>query len=827
MKKVADKVKRILNMSLKQAKLYDDWEVKIEHIMIALINDYNNNAIRTLEDMDVDIDILHKKIEKSLVKNKKEDEMYDINNDTIPLNTTSQNIIKGAEKECDLLKEDYLDTQHILLSLLKTKNSISGILKNMKITYKACNSQVKKTIIEASAEPLDTDEDKPFKGYKNQPKVKTKSNETPVLDNFSVDITKMAIDGRIDPVIGRDKTIQRVAQILARKKKNNPVIIGEPGVGKTTIVEGLALKIVNGEAPRTLLNKRIVSLDLASLVAGTKYRGQFEERIKGVVDELMTVDNVILFLDEVHTIIGAGNSSGSMDAANVLKPALSRGDLQLIGATTLDEFRENIEKDGALTRRFQQVIIEPPSVKDTIEILNKIKFSYESFHKVTYPQETIDRCVKLADRYITDREFPDKAIDIMDEVGSRSQVNAKPPENISKLEDKIIDIKEDKNDVVKSQRYEEAARLRDEERIVTEKLESEKSKWNDSLDKKRKIIDPEEVNEVVSIMTGIPLNRLSGNQGKRLLQMEKDLHGSVIGQDDGLIKIAQSLRRNRVGIRNPKKPIGSFMFIGPTGVGKTHMAKKLAEYMFGDEDSLIRMDMSEFQEKHSISRLIGSPPGYVGHEDGGQLTEKVRRKPYSIILFDEIEKANKEIYNILLQLLDDGQLTDSLGRKVNFKNCMVIMTSNIGVKKLQDFGTGIGFGTKSMVEGESAAKSDILMDELKKHFAPEFLNRLDDVVIFKSLTKEEIGKIVDLEIISLKGRVEEIGYGLQINKTVKDYLIETGYDKEYGARPLNRAIQKYVEDPVSEEILKGSVEEGQTIKVSYVKSKEKIVIKVE
>jgi ATP-dependent Clp protease ATP-binding subunit ClpC len=821
MKKVADKVKRILNMSLKQAKLYDDWEVKIEHIMIALINDYNNNAIRTLEDMDVDIDILHKKIEKSLVKNKKEDEMYDINNDTIPLNTTSQNIIKGAEKECDLLKEDYLDTQHILLSLLKTKNSISGILKNMKITYKACNSQVKKTIIESSAEPLDTDEDKPFKGYKNQPKVKTKSNETPVLDNFSVDITKMAIDGRIDPVIGRDKTIQRVAQILARKKKNNPVIIGEPGVGKTTIVEGLALKIVNGEAPRTLLNKRIVSLDLASLVAGTKYRGQFEERIKGVVDELMTVDNVILFLDEVHTIIGAGNSSGSMDAANVLKPALSRGDLQLIGATTLDEFRENIEKDGALTRRFQQVIIEPPSVKDTIEILNKIKFSYESFHKVTYPQETIDRCVKLADRYITDREFPDKAIDIMDEVGSRSQVNAKPPENISKLEDKIIDIKEDKNNVVKSQRYEEAARLRDEERIVTEKLESEKSKWNDNLDKKRKIIDPEEVNEVVSIMTGIPLNRLSGNQGKRLLQMEKDLHGSVIGQDEGLIKIAQSLRRNRVGIRNPKKPIGSFMFIGPTGVGKTHMAKKLAEYMFGDEDSLIRMDMSEFQEKHSISRLIGSPPGYVGHEDGGQLTEKVRRKPYSIILFDEIEKANKEIYNILLQLLDDGQLTDSLGRKVNFKNCMVIMTSNIGVKKLQDFGTGIGFGTKSMVEGESAA------NELKKHFAPEFLNRLDDVVIFKSLTKEEIGKIVDLEIISLKGRVEEIGYGLQINKTVKDYLIENGYDKEYGARPLNRAIQKYVEDPVSEEILKGKVKEGQTIKVSYVKSKEKIVIKVE
>jgi ATP-dependent Clp protease ATP-binding subunit ClpC len=827
MKKILPKVKRILNMSIKQAKLYDDREVTIEHIMVALINDYNNNAIKMLEEMGVDIDRLHKKIELSLIKNKNEDDIYDIIDDIIPLNTNSQNIIKGAEKECDLLKEDYLDTQHILLSLLKTKNSISRIFNNMKVTYKSYNNQIKKTIIESSIEPLDSDEDKPFKSNKNHFKIKTKSKETPLLDNFSVDITKMAMDGKIDPVIGRDKIIQRVAQILARKKKNNPVIIGEPGVGKTTIVEGLALKIINGKAPRTLLEKRIVSLDLASLVAGTKYRGQFEERIKGIVDELMTVDNVILFVDEVHTIIGAGNASGSMDAANVLKPALSRGDLQLIGATTLDEFRENIEKDGALTRRFQQVIIDPPSMKDTIEILNKIKFSYESFHKVTYPQETIDRCVKLADRYITDREFPDKAIDIMDEVGSRSQVNAKPPENITKLEGKIVDIKEDKNGVVKSQRYEEAARLRDEERIITEKLDSEKTKWLDDLDKKRKVIDPEEVNEVVSIMTGIPLNRLSENQGKRLLQMEKDLHGSVIGQDEGLIKIAQSLRRNKVGIRNPKKPIGSFMFIGPTGVGKTHMAKKLAEYMFGDEDSLIRMDMSEFQEKHSISRLIGSPPGYIGHEDGGQLTEKVRRKPYSIILFDEIEKANKDIYNILLQLLDDGQLTDSLGRKVNFKNCMVIMTSNIGVKKLQDFGTGIGFGTKATMEGESTSKSDILMDELKKHFAPEFLNRLDDVVIFKSLTKEEISKIVDLEIIKLKGRVEEIGYNLQINKTVKNYLIETGYDEEYGARPLNRAIQKCVEDPVSEEILKGRVEKGQTIKVSYVKSKEKIVIKVE
>ena len=828
MKKVVPKVKRILSMSLKQAKLYEDWEVKIEHIMIALINDYNNNAIRILEDMGIDVDILHKKIEKSLVKNKKNEEIYEFTNDaTPPLNSITQNIIKGAEKECDNLKEEYLDTQHILLSLLKTKNNVNGILKSMKITYKDYNSQVKRYIVENSIETPETNDDEPFKNFKKQSKTKSKNNSTPILDNFSVDVTKSAFDGKIDPVIGRDETIQRVAQILARKKKNNPVLIGDPGVGKTTIVEGLALKIVMGEAPRTLLDKRIISLDLASLVAGTKYRGQFEERIKGIVDELIDVDNVILFLDEVHTIIGAGNASGSMDAANVLKPALSRGDIQLIGATTLDEFRENIEKDGALTRRFQQVIIEPPSVEDTIEILNRIKFSYESFHKVNYPQETIEKCVKLADRYITDREFPDKAIDIMDEVGSRAQVNAKPPENINKLEQKIISIKDDKNDVVKSQRYEEAARLRDEERITVEKLEREKEKWINDLNKKRRDITPEDVNEVVSIMTGIPLNRLSGDQGRRLLEMEKDLHGSVIGQDEALLKIAQSLRRNRVGIRNPKKPIGSFMFLGPTGVGKTHLAKKLANYMFGDEDSLIRMDMSEFQEKHSISRLIGSPPGYVGHEEGGQLTEKVRRKPYSIILFDEIEKANKEIYNILLQLLDDGQLTDSLGRKVNFKNCMVIMTSNVGVKKLQDFGTGMGFGTKSRLENESASKSNVLMDELKKHFAPEFLNRLDDVIIFKSLTKEEIGKIVELEITNLKGRVEEIGYTLQINKTVKDYLIETGYDEEYGARPLSRAIQKYVEDPVSEEILKGKVKEGQTIKVSYLKSKEKIVIKVE
>jgi ATP-dependent Clp protease ATP-binding subunit ClpC len=636
------------------------------------------------------------------------------------------------------------------------------------------------------------------------------------------------IDGMVEVVSKTDIGVHDTYDFEVKDNNHRYVSNGiiSHNTGKTTIVEGLALKIVQGDAPRTLLDKRIVSLDLTSLVAGTKYRGQFEERIKGVVDELMGVDNVILFIDEVHTIVGAGNTSGSMDAANVLKPALARGDLQLIGATTLDEFRENIEKDGALARRFQQVIIDPPSVEDTIKILMKIKDSYETYHKVFYPTETIEQCVKMSDRYITDREFPDKAIDIMDEVGSRSQINVKVPKAINDLEDKILELKNKKSEVVKKQKYEEAARLRDEERIINERLDGEKVKWVDSLSKDKKLITPEDVNEVVAAMTGIPLKRISGDQGKRMLEMEKEMGKQIIGQEEALEKIAKSLRRNRVGIRNPKKPLGTFMFIGNSGVGKTHIAKKLAEHMFGDEDSLIRLDMSEFQEKHSISRLIGSPPGYVGHEDGGQLTEKVRRKPYSIVLFDEIEKAHKEIYNILLQLLDDGHLTDSSGRKVNFKNCMVIMTSNVGVKKLRDFGTGVGFGTKSKLEKRDDIKESMLTDELKKQFPPEFLNRLDDVIIFKSLTKEQIGKIVDLEIVKLVKRVSEIGYTLQINKTAKDHLVDVGYDEEYGARPLNRAIQKHIEDPVSEEILSGRVEEGQTIKVSYSKAKEEIVIKI-
>lgn len=821
MKKVYPKVKKIINKSLEEAKNRGCEEVKLEHLIISMLNDDNNEGTKYLKKLNIDLDKLHTLIELKVgVDGDLEPNKIKVKN--ISLNKETEEIIKNAEDECDKLGEEYINTHHIILSLLNENNFITKIIEKMGVNYKKYSDEISN-----SFGNIHNDDDDDDMGME-RPKKKYKGNSaTPILDNFSTDVTKNAEEGKIDPVIGRKDEIQRVAQILSRKKKNNPVLIGNPGVGKTTIIEGLALMIKQGDAPRTLLDKRVVSLDLTSMVAGTKYRGQFEERIKGVMDELKKVDDVILFIDELHTLIGTGASAGSMDAANAFKPALARGEIQIIGATTLDEFRENIEKDGALTRRFQQVLIEPPSIEETKEILQKIANSYETYHKVFYSEETIEECVKLADRYITDREFPDKAIDIMDEVGARSQVNLQPPQEIKDKEEKILKIKQEKNDVVKSQRYEEAAKLRDKEREALEDLNKAKLIWLSELNHKRVEITPEDVTAVVSHMTGIPLNRICEKEGNRLMRMEKDMGDKVIGQKEAVIKIAKSLRRNSVGIRNPKKPIGSFMFLGPTGVGKTHLAKNLANYMFGDEDSLIRIDMSEYMEKHAVSRLIGAPPGYVGHEEGGQLTEKVRRKPYSIILFDEIEKAHSDVYNILLQLLDDGQLTDSLGRKVNFKNCMVIMTSNVGVKKLKDFGAGVGFSTKAKKSSQSAVKDEVLQKELKNHFPPEFLNRLDDVIIFRSLEKEDIGKIVELEIKKLKERVSEIGYDLQINKTAKDYLIEEGYDEEYGARPLTRAIQKFIEDPVSEEILSGGVKEKQTIKVSYSKAKEDIIIKVD
>jgi ATP-dependent Clp protease ATP-binding subunit ClpC len=642
-------------------------------------------------------------------------------------------------------------------------------------------------------------------------KQKQSDSSTPVLDNFSRDLNKLAEAGKLDPVIGRDREIIRIAQILSRRKKNNPIIIGEPGCGKTAIVEGLAMKIVSGECPKNLLDKRIVNLDLTSVVAGTKYRGQFEERMKVIIEELHANPNIIIFIDEIHTLVGSGNSSGSMDGSNIFKPALSRGELQCIGATTLDEFRKNIEKDGALERRFQKVIVDPSSVQETIEILKNVRDKYESYHKVTYSDEVIETCVKLAERYITDREFPDKAFDIMDEVGARMQTEVKIPESIEVLKKAAADIKQQKLDVVKKQNYEQAAELRDKEKKVLTKLENEKSKFEEQQSKDKKVITLENVYDVVSNMTKIPVNKMSVDDAKALINLDKELIGKVIGQDAAVIKIAKSIKRNRLGIKDPNRPIGSFVFLGSTGVGKTHLAKQLAKEMFGSEDSLIRVDMSEYQEKHSVSKLVGAPPGYVGYEEGGQLTEKVKNKPYSVILFDEVEKAHKDVFTILLQILDDGYATDSLGRKINFKNTLIILTSNLGVKKLQDFGTGIGFSNNTYANEE--AKKQVLMKEMKNFFSPEFLNRIDDTIVFNSLTPEDIKKITDIELKKLVNRLSDIKYKIVYDDTLVEYLAKVGYDEMYGARPLKRAIQDKVEDLLSEEVLTGKMVEGKTYNI--------------
>jgi len=638
-------------------------------------------------------------------------------------------------------------------------------------------------------------------------KASAESN-TPVLDNFSRDLNKLAAEGKLDPVIGREREILRIAQILSRRKKNNPIIIGEPGCGKTALVEGLAIKIVNGDCPRNLMEKRIVNLDLTSVVAGTKYRGQFEERMKVIIEELHANPNIIVFIDEIHTLVGSGNSSGSMDGSNIFKPALSRGELQCIGATTLDEFRKNIEKDGALERRFQKVIVEPSTVAETIQILKNVRDKYEEFHKVSYSDEVIETCVKLADRYITDREFPDKAFDIMDEVGARMQTELKVPEAIEELKRQAAEIKNQKLDVVKKQNYEQAAELRDKEKKLLSKLESEKIKFEEKMSKDKQKITLESVYDVVSSMTKIPVNKMSADDSKALMNLDKKLIGKVIGQDSAVIKIAKSIKRNRLGINNPNRPIGSFVFLGSTGVGKTHLAKELAKEMFGSEDSLIRVDMSEYQEKHSISKLVGAPPGYVGYEEGGLLTEKVKNKPYSVILFDEVEKAHKDVFTILLQIMDDGHVTDSLGRKINFKNTLIILTSNLGVKKLQDFGTGIGFSSSTY--GEEEMKKEILMKEMKNFFSPEFINRIDDTIVFNSLTNDDIKKITEIELKKLVSRLNEMKYKISYDDTLVEYLSKVGYDELYGARPLKRAIQDKVEDLLSDEVLMGNIVEGKT-----------------
>jgi ATP-dependent Clp protease ATP-binding subunit ClpC len=652
------------------------------------------------------------------------------------------------------------------------------------------------------------DDDETMKSKKQK---QNSDSSTPVLDNFSRDLNKLAEQGKLDPVIGRDREILRIAQILSRRKKNNPIIVGEPGCGKTALVEGLAIKIVNGECPRNLVDKRIVNLDLTSVVAGTKYRGQFEERMKVIIEELQANPNIIVFIDEIHTLVGSGNSAGSMDGSNIFKPALSRGELQCIGATTLDEFRKNIEKDGALERRFQKVIVEPSSIAETIQILKNVREKYESYHKVSYTDEVIETCVKLADRYITDREFPDKAFDILDEVGARMQTELKVPPVIEDLKKKASEIKQQKIDVVKKQNYEQAAQLRDKEKKLLDKLESEKTKFEEQLIKDKQKISLEDVYDVVSNMTKIPVSKMSLDDSKALINLDKELIGKVIGQDAAVIKIAKSIKRNRLGIKDPNRPIGSFVFLGSTGVGKTHLAKQLAKEMFGSEDSLIRVDMSEYQEKHTVSKLVGAPPGYVGYEEGGQLTEKVKNKPYSVILFDEVEKAHKDVFTILLQILDDGHVTDSLGRKINFKNTLIILTSNLGVKKLQDFGTGIGFSNSTY--GNDEAKKQVLMKEMKNFFSPEFLNRIDDTIVFNSLTPEDIKKITEIELKKLVSRLDEMKYKITYDETLVDYLAKVGYDELYGARPLKRAIQDKVEDLLSEEVLTGKMIENKSYQI--------------
>jgi ATP-dependent Clp protease ATP-binding subunit ClpC len=822
-------VKEIISFSREEALRLGNDFIGTEHLLLGLIREGDNTAIRILKTFNVDLYELRKEIELA-VKDKTGKNIANIN--SLPLTKQAEKVIRVTVLEAKALKSATVETEHLMLSILKNKENIATqILNQYDVDYDLFRQELG---IVKSNDPRaeytddnddDFDEEKKYsqqKGSSSKQAPGAKS-KTPVLDNFGRDITKLAELGTLDPIVGREAEIERVSQILSRRKKNNPILIGEPGVGKTAIVEGLALRIVQRKVSRVLFDKRVISLDLAALVAGTKYRGQFEERMKAIMGELEKNRDVILFIDELHTIVGAGGASGSLDASNIFKPALARGELQCIGASTLDEYRMYIEKDGALDRRFQKVMVDPPSVDDTIQILNNIKSKYEDYHNVNYNEAAIDACVKLSDRYITDRLLPDKAIDVMDEVGARVHLkNINVPQNIVDLEKKIEDVKNEKNKVVKSQKFEEAASLRDTEKRLQEGLEKAKAEWEEESKHKRYPIGEEEIAEVVSMMTGIPVKRMVQAETEKLRKMSEDMKAMVIGQDEAILKVVKAIQRNRVGLKDPKKPIGTFIFLGPTGVGKTELARALARYMFDSEDSLIRIDMSEYMEKFTVSRLIGAPPGYVGYEEGGQLTEKVRRKPYSVILLDEIEKAHPDIYNILLQVLDDGQLTDGLGRKVDFKNSLIIMTSNIGVRQLKDFGTGVGFTTTSKMEHEDEANKAVIEKALKKTFSPEFLNRIDDVVIFNSLTKNHIFNIIDILMKGVMKRLTNLGFSLELTQEAKNLLADKGYDQQFGARPLHRAIQKYLEDPLAEEILNMNVKAGDILVADLDKENQKL-----
>ena len=826
-------VKEIISYSREEALRLGNDFIGTEHLLLGLIRDEENTAIKVLKQLNVDLYELRKEIELA-VKDKTGKNIANIN--SLPLTKQAEKVIRVTVLEAKALKSPLVETEHLMLSILKNKENIATqILGQFDIDYDLFRTEL--GMVGSSSPqnefPDDNDNDDDFDEEKrgggfSQPKAAKSpagaKSKTPVLDNFGRDITKLAEVGNLDPIVGREAEIERVSQILSRRKKNNPILIGEPGVGKTAIVEGLALRIVQRKVSRVLFDKRVVSLDLAALVAGTKYRGQFEERMKAIMNELEKNRDVILFIDEIHTIVGAGGASGSLDASNIVKPALARGELQCIGASTLDEYRMHIEKDGALDRRFQKVLIEPPSVDDTIVILNNIKSKYEDFHNVTYGDDAIEACVKLSDRYMTDRLLPDKAIDVLDEVGARVHLkNINVPETIVELEKEIEAVKNEKNKVVKSQRFEEAAALRDTEKKLGESLEQAKSAWEEESKNKRYPISEENIAEVVSMMTGIPVKRMVQAETDKLRRMNEEMKGMVVGQDEAILKVVKAIQRNRVGLKDPKKPIGTFIFLGPTGVGKTELARALARNMFESDDALIRIDMSEYMEKFTVSRLIGAPPGYVGYEEGGQLTEKVRRKPYCVILLDEIEKAHPDIYNILLQVLDDGQLTDGLGRKIDFKNTLIIMTSNIGVRQLKEFGDGVGFATATRIQNAEENNKAVIEKALKRTFSPEFLNRIDDVVVFNSLTKENIFNIIDILMKGVEKRLQNLGFSLELTEAAKDFIADKGYDVQYGARPLHRAIQKYLEDPLAEEILNFTITAGDTLVADLDKEAGKII----
>ena len=840
----SSRVKDVITFSKEEALRLGHDFIGTEHLMLGILRDGEGKAIDILNSLSVDIVYLRKKVE--ILSPPNSDSSFTTNSKkNLHLTRQAERALKTTFLEAKLFQNSIINTAHLILCILRNENDPTAkLLNKLNVNYENVKEYYK-DILDENDSDIDYSESGTSSTFKDEDtfdenienekpagvseKIKVKSvkkTKTPVLDNFGKDLTSMAENGDLDPIVGRNEEIQRVSQILSRRKKNNPLLIGEPGVGKSAIAEGLALRITQKKVSRVLFNKRIISLDLASLVAGTKYRGQFEERMKAVMNELEKNREIILFIDEIHTIVGAGGATGSLDASNMFKPALARGEVQCIGATTLDEYRTSIEKDGALERRFQKIIVEPTSEDETVEILNNIKIKYEEHHNVEYTVEAITACVKLTSRYMTDRFLPDKAIDALDEAGSRVHLNnIVVPKHITDLETELDSIRLTKNTAVKKQKYEEAAKFRDDEKILENNLMTAQKSWEKECENNKEVVNEEHIADVVSMMTGIPLNRVKQSESNKLSILPQIIMNKVIGQDDAVLKVVKSIQRNRAGLKDPNKPIGSFIFLGQTGVGKTQLAKVLAKELFDSEDALIRVDMSEYMEKFAISRLIGAPPGYVGYEEGGQLTEKIRRKPYSVVLLDEIEKAHQDVFNMLLQVLDDGFLTDSLGRKIDFTNTIIIMTSNIGARKLKDFGNGVGFGTSAKINQEGSNSKSVIINALKKAFAPEFLNRIDDVIIFNNLQLIHINKIIDIELEKLFVRTNELGYEIKLTKKAKDFIAEKGFDKQYGARPLKRAIQKYLEDELAEEIMKSKVQTGDTLKVDLNKEKSKLVLK--